>query len=193
MFVATYLGQCEIAKYLLQCGAEVNNPNEMGVTPLMTVIQNEDFCRYLLIEKIDVIDLNVRDIKGLTALDYAVNCHAFNTAVLLLENGAVSFAFDFILNVAFHLVKSSRSWSDKKKIDVLNKFSETSYPDAWNRNLKINCLEKAVKILKILSSRFYLITILSITSMTPNVRIIITANSFLYWGENNNMKNVKIP
>ena len=126
----------------------------MGVTPLMTVIQNEDFCRYLLIEKMDVIDLNVRDIKGLTALDYAVNCHAFNTAVLLLENGAVSFAFDFILNVAFHLAKCSRSWSDKKKIDILNKFSKSSYPDAWellcvgllDTNLKINCLEKAVKI-----------------------------------------------
>ena len=160
LFVATYLGQCKIAKYLLQCVAEINNPNEMGVTPLMTAIQNEDFCRYLLIEKIDVIDLNVKVIKGLTALDYAVNCHSFNTAVLLLENGAVSFAFDFILNVAFHLAKCSHSWSDKKKIDILNKFSESSYfnkiniPDVWellcvglfDRNLKVNCLEKAVKI-----------------------------------------------
>ena len=159
MFVATYLRYYDIARYLVKCGANINIPNGMGTTPLMESVHNEQFCQYLMKEGENVINLNLRDSKGLTAVDYAIIHHSFNVAISLLRNGAICFSNVIIVNVAFRL--NNCNYSDEEKLNVLKTIGETychfdkgNIANAWellsvglrNTNLKKRCLEKAIEI-----------------------------------------------
>src|SRR5205814_251421 len=74
LIAAVYQNNSNIVDYLIKVGANVNAPDNKGVTPLMWAIGKGD-------EELDLVkllvlsgaDINAKDGQGATALDYAVS------------------------------------------------------------------------------------------------------------------------
>lgn len=71
LILACYRGNNDVAKFLIDNGADLNYNNDMG-TPLMAAIfkKNNEIASYLIYKK---ANLNLSDGNGTTALIYAVN------------------------------------------------------------------------------------------------------------------------
>lgn len=82
--VAIVKGFYDIAKILVEAGADVNKKNNVGTTPLIeAAIRGETKCAKLLIDA--GADLSLRDNKGFTALELAKMHGAGEEMVKLLE------------------------------------------------------------------------------------------------------------
>ncbi|XP_055627199.1 protein fem-1 homolog C [Toxorhynchites rutilus septentrionalis] len=86
---ACFMTHIDIVQYLVENGADIRKPNYNGGTCLINSVQSVQLCSYLISKGADV---NSRDIQDKTALHYAIQEHRFETAQLLLENGADPFA-----------------------------------------------------------------------------------------------------
>jgi ankyrin repeat protein len=83
------LMQIEVVEELIRAGADVNAPNDAGITPLMTAIQHHDRSTpimRLLLDARAVVDQ--ADDRGQTALMHAAKYGQKEAVVLLLERGA---------------------------------------------------------------------------------------------------------
>lgn len=94
--VACDSGNIEMARFLIEKGADVNTKNDAGMTPLMGN-NNPDFVR-LLIEK--GADVNVKDVSGLTPLHMAQNS---GIAGFLIASGADVNARDEVGSTPLHI------------------------------------------------------------------------------------------
>lgn len=86
LVLATYRGNNEIAKFLIENGSDINGNSAMG-TPLMAaVVKGNNEIAKLLIEK--GANLNPTDANGTTALIYAVQFKNVELVKLLVEKKA---------------------------------------------------------------------------------------------------------
>lgn len=87
LVLATYLGNLEATKILMDAGADPNQPDANGNTALMGVIYkgHEEIIRLLLDRGADP---NIRGMNGMTALHYAMMFGKEHVADLLVTNGA---------------------------------------------------------------------------------------------------------
>ncbi|CAB0043609.1 unnamed protein product [Trichogramma brassicae] len=91
---AVHRGNDNIAKLLLRNGANPNLANEDGLTPLHFIcmsVQEDDFVEFLfkfVDDKHEQLEVDARDKKGRTPLEYAVAHLLPNTVDLLLDHGA---------------------------------------------------------------------------------------------------------
>ncbi|OHD55502.1 MAG: hypothetical protein A2Y33_11880 [Spirochaetes bacterium GWF1_51_8] len=85
--VACASGRLEIAKFLIDAGADINTVGNPGWNLLMFSINGENYeITELLVEK--GVDINHHDWDGVTPIFYAVWKRDIDTIRLLLENGA---------------------------------------------------------------------------------------------------------
>lgn len=86
LVLATYRGNNEVAKLLIDSGSYINVSTKMG-TPLMAAIvkDNNEIAQLLLEKKADV---NTTDANGTTALIYAVQFKNYDIARLLIKADA---------------------------------------------------------------------------------------------------------
>ena len=119
LFVAVYLKYYEITKYLVEMGADVNIPNAFGVTPLMQSVDNKKIFQYLI--ENGKVNVNIRDAKGLTVLDYAIRNYHFETGIMLL--GVITITDDLLIKVAYRL-NFCNDKSNETKIKILEEFIE---------------------------------------------------------------------
>ncbi|QQP41437.1 Fem-1A [Caligus rogercresseyi] len=75
----------DIIVALVSSGANIQTPNHFGGTCLINSIQSPKLVQFLIDNGVDV---NAEDVQQKTALHYAVQENRFETAKLLLENGA---------------------------------------------------------------------------------------------------------
>ena len=88
LYIATYYGYIDIAKYLVENNADVNAQAKDGTTPLMcSAIYNFPEITEILIAA--NADLNIKDKRGHTALFYAKEYRFFRVADYLEAAGAV--------------------------------------------------------------------------------------------------------
>ncbi|TRY78259.1 hypothetical protein TCAL_11693 [Tigriopus californicus] len=78
----------EIIKCLVRHGADIQQPNHFGGTCLINSVQSPDLVRFLVENNVQV---NAEDVQHKTALHYAVQENRFESARILLENGADPF------------------------------------------------------------------------------------------------------
>ncbi|KAL3269583.1 hypothetical protein HHI36_008647 [Cryptolaemus montrouzieri] len=86
---ACFMTHFEVVKYLVEHGADINQPNYNGGTCLINSVQSSPLCEFLLKNGADV---NACDIQNKTALHYAIQEHRLETTKLLLTNGANVYA-----------------------------------------------------------------------------------------------------
>jgi ankyrin repeat protein len=86
LVLASYRGNNEVAKFLIEIGSDINGNSKMG-TPLMAAIfkGNNEIAK-LLIEKKAII--HTEDANGTTALIYATNFKNYEIVHLLILAGA---------------------------------------------------------------------------------------------------------
>ncbi len=86
LILACYRSNNEVAKYLIEKGADINGNSKMG-TPLMAAIVkgNNEIAKTLISKK---ANLNLADENGTTALIYAVQFKNIELIKLLLEKKA---------------------------------------------------------------------------------------------------------
>ena len=88
LIYATHIGNEEIARLLIENGANLNLQDKEGKTALMHAIQHDYLKEIakLLVEK--GANLNLQDKEGLTVVMYAIWCGEFELAKLFIEKGA---------------------------------------------------------------------------------------------------------
>jgi len=86
LILASYRGNTEVAKYLIENGANINAKSSMG-TPLMAAVVkgNLEIVNMLLDKKADA---NISDPNGMTALIYASMFKNYEATKLLIRSGA---------------------------------------------------------------------------------------------------------
>jgi uncharacterized protein len=84
LILATYKNNNEVAKFLIEKGAKIDEVSEMG-TPLMAAVVkgNLEIVKFLIEKKANI---NLSDSKGNTALIYAVQFQNLEIVKLLLQN-----------------------------------------------------------------------------------------------------------
>ena len=123
VFAAVYLKYYNIAKYLIDKGANVNISNAFDVTPLMQSVDNVKLCQYLI--ENGKANVNKKDGKGVTVLEYAINNYHFETVILLLRNKIIISSDNLLIEIA-HRLNYCDNISDKMKMNILQKFIKTS-------------------------------------------------------------------
>ncbi len=84
--LATYRGNNEVAKYLIEKGADLNGNSKMGTTLMAAIVKgNNDIAKLLIAKK---AKLDLADENGTTALIYATQFKNIEMIKLLLENKA---------------------------------------------------------------------------------------------------------
>eukprot|EP00095_Tigriopus_kingsejongensis_P006985 snap_masked-scaffold430_size173499-processed-gene-0.1 protein:Tk06985 transcript:snap_masked-scaffold430_size173499-processed-gene-0.1-mRNA-1 annotation:"hypothetical protein TcasGA2_TC010662" len=78
----------EIIKCLVAYAADIQQPNHFGGTCLINSVQSPDLVRFLVENHVNI---NAVDVQHKTALHYAVQENRFESARILLENGADPF------------------------------------------------------------------------------------------------------
>jgi hypothetical protein len=87
LILATYSGKQEIARYLIECGADVNARDAAGNTALMGIcFKGETQLAHLLLAH--GADVNLQNFNGATALIFAATFGHAEIARLLLDAGA---------------------------------------------------------------------------------------------------------
>ena len=83
----------DACRVLLTNNASVNKQNNFGQTPLH-ITENPEICK-LLISSGEKVNVNIKDITGVTPLHYAAIRGNYNKCVILMENGAESINYMF--------------------------------------------------------------------------------------------------
>jgi ankyrin repeat protein len=99
LILACYRGNAEVAKFLINNGAELNYNNSMGTALMAAVVKNNLEIASLLLD--NNVDVEQTDANGTTALIYAVQ---FKNAIfikLLLNNNADKSKVDINGKTAF--------------------------------------------------------------------------------------------
>ena len=86
LILASYRGNNEIAKMLIENGADINYKSGLG-SPLMACVvkSNNEIAKILISKKVDI---NSTDDNGMTALLYATMFKNYELAALLVKNNA---------------------------------------------------------------------------------------------------------
>lgn len=86
LILACYRGNTEVAKFLINNGADLNYNNSMGTALMAAVVKSNDEIVNLLLGK--NVDVNQKDSNGTNALIYAVQFKNTLLVKLLLEKKA---------------------------------------------------------------------------------------------------------
>ena len=84
---AVGLGDEELVRMLIDCGADINERTSKGITPLMLAAQKGNFEIVRLVYS-PLAELNAVTPDGWTALHFAASSGCFQTAEFLMERGA---------------------------------------------------------------------------------------------------------
>jgi len=115
LILAVYNNNVEVAKFLIEKGADVNGNSKMG-TPLMAaVVKNNQQCAEILLK--NKADVSISDVNGSTALHYAVMFKHEMLIKLLIENKADKHQKDQRNLSALDYAKMTK---DEKIINLLN-------------------------------------------------------------------------
>lgn len=114
--LATYRGNNEVAKYLIENGADINGTSNYG-TPLMAAVVkgNSEIVKVLLAHNANT---DVADLSGNTALIYAANLKKYDIAEMLVRANARIDLKDIRGNSAMDYAKMT---NDEKLIMLLKK------------------------------------------------------------------------
>ena len=86
LILACYRGNTEVAKFLINNGADLNYNNSMGTALMAAVVKNNVEIANLLLDK--NVDVEQTDANGTTALIYAVQFKNIGFVKLLLSKNA---------------------------------------------------------------------------------------------------------
>ena len=107
LFYACTLGDFNMNRILLQNGADPNYGDFDCVTPLMMAAGKNDEAtvRFMCNSVIKILDMDLQDLNGWTALHYAAYRNGFRAIKVLLENGANRDLRDVNGRKALHIAK----------------------------------------------------------------------------------------
>lgn len=144
LMIASYFEKPQIVELLLKNGANANEKNNMGRTALMETFTRNSFTgeRTLFICKLllpYILDINVKDAEGKTALMWATESCVESTAKLLLENGADIHAQDNEGKTAF---MKAVYWENIEMLRTLLDFNADKNMQDNNGNTAITLAKK---------------------------------------------------